>query len=72
MSRVSQMLQTSTGSFSSSFLLAAIMLIVGAGLTFTLKRHPKPAAVPAGAIFEPQLGFTMADGGEKIEKKDKE
>ena len=56
---------------SSSFLLAALILIVGAGLTFTLKTS-KPAAVPAGAIFEPQLGFTMADGGEKIEKKDKE
>ena len=69
MSRVSQMLQTNTGSFSSSFLIAAIMLIVGAGLTFTMKAS-KPATVPAGVIFEPQLGFTMADGGEKIEKKD--
>jgi hypothetical protein len=64
------MLQTNTGSFSSSFLIAAIMLIVGAGLTFSMKAS-KPATVPAGVIFEPQLGFTMADGGEKIEKKDK-
>ncbi|MGD9971877.1 MAG: OFA family MFS transporter [Desulfatirhabdiaceae bacterium] len=69
MSRVSQMLLTNSGSFRSSFLFAAITLIVGAGLTFAIK-SAKPAAIPAGVIFEPHLGFTMADGGEKIEKKD--
>jgi hypothetical protein len=32
--------------------------------------QPKTAKVTAeGVIFQPQLGFTMADGGEKIKKE---
>jgi nitrate/nitrite transporter NarK len=68
MSRVSQMMFTYTGSFNSAFLLAAMMLIVGAGLTFAIK-PARPAVIPSGVIFQPQLGFTMADGGEKIENQ---
>lgn len=68
MSRVSQMMLTTTGSFNSAFILAAMMLIVGAGLTFTIKTSKPAVVIPAGVIFEPHLGFTMADGGEKIEK----
>ena len=38
MGRLSQMLRASTGTFDSSFITAGIMLLVGVGLTFTLKR----------------------------------
>ena len=37
MGRLSQMLQTSSGSYTSSFLTAFGLLIIGAFLTFTLK-----------------------------------
>lgn len=70
LSRTSQMLYTQTGSFTYSFVLAAVLLAIGAGLTLTLKA-PEPATVPEGARFEPQLGLAMADGGEKIDKKKK-
>jgi hypothetical protein len=33
--------------------------------------QPKTAKVTEGVIFQPQLGLTMADGGEKIEKEKK-
>jgi len=68
MSRMSQMIKTTTGSFNSAFILAAILLLIGAVLSLTLK-DPKAVTVPEGAIFEPELGLTMADGGEKIDKK---
>ncbi|MBW2061425.1 MAG: OFA family MFS transporter [Deltaproteobacteria bacterium] len=42
MGRLSQMLKTATGSFDSSFILAGIMLLVGAGLALTLKRRKGP------------------------------
>jgi len=37
MGRLSQMLNAGTGSYSSSFLIAAVLLVIGAGLTLTLK-----------------------------------
>ncbi|MFH1122818.1 MAG: OFA family MFS transporter [Pseudomonadota bacterium] len=37
MGRLSQMLIASTGSYSSSFLTAAVLLVIGAGLTLALK-----------------------------------
>jgi len=69
MSRMSQMLMATTGSYTSSFIIAGIMLCVGAVLTMILQ--PKTARVTEGVIFQPQLGLTMADGGEKIEKEKK-
>lgn len=39
LSRASQMLKVSTGSFSSSFLAAGVLLIVAGGLTFLLKKE---------------------------------
>jgi nitrate/nitrite transporter NarK len=73
MSRVQQTLTATTGSYTSSFLIAAIMLCIGTVLTLMLKA-PKPAtapqSVPEGAVFQPGLGFTMADGGEKIKKEE--
>ncbi len=69
MSRVSQMLVATTGSFASSLLMAAILLSAGTMLTFALKA-PKKVEVPEGAVYGPQLGLTMADGGEKVEKKE--
>jgi nitrate/nitrite transporter NarK len=69
MSRMSQMLMATTGSYTSSFIIAGIMLCVGAVLTMTLQ--PKTAKVTEGVIFQPQLGLTMADGGEKIEQEKK-
>ncbi|MEI6127991.1 MAG: OFA family MFS transporter [Pseudomonadota bacterium] len=67
MSRVQQTLMAATGSFTTSLIIAAILLSAGTVLTLMLK-EPKTAAVPEGVIFQPQLGLTMADGGEKIEK----
>jgi MFS transporter, OFA family, oxalate/formate antiporter len=68
MSRISQMIKTTTGSFTSAFIIAAILLAIGAMLTLRLKA-PKALSVPEGVVFQPQLGLTMADGGEKIDKK---
>lgn len=68
MSRMSQMIKTTTGSFNSAFILAGILLLIGAVLTLALK-DPKAITGPEGAIFVPELGLTMADGGEKIDKK---
>ena len=70
MSRVQQTLTATTGSFSSSLIIAAILLSVGTVLALMLKA-PKTATAPEGFIFQPQLGLTMADGGEKIEKDSK-
>ena len=70
MSRMSQMLMATTGTYTSSFIIAGIMLCVGAVLTMTLQ--PKTAKVTEGVIFQPQLGLTMADGGEKIKKEKNE
>ncbi len=73
MSRMQQMLTASTGSFSTAFIVAAILLILATVLTLTLKAPepilaPKPEEIPEGAILQPTLGLTMADGGEKIKK----
>ena len=70
MSRMSQMLMATTGNYTSSFIIAGIMLCVGAVLTMTLQ--PKTAKVTEGVIFQPQLGLTMADGGEKIKQEKNE
>ncbi|MBU2550972.1 MAG: OFA family MFS transporter [Proteobacteria bacterium] len=42
MGRLSQMLQTATGSYTSSFITAGVMLIIGGALTFALKKRPRP------------------------------
>ncbi len=70
MSRLSQMMMATTGSFSSSFIIAAILLSVATVLTFTLKERGAKVVAPEGIMYQAQLGATMADGGEKI-KKDK-
>jgi MFS family permease len=72
MSRISQMLMITTGSFTSSFIISAIMLSIGAMLALTLRASadvvvPKPVQVPEGAMYQSELGLTMADGGEKID-----
>ncbi len=64
LSKVSQMLNAATGSMTSSFVIAAILLSSSGMLTLTL--GGKEAEVPEGAIFQPGLGLTMADGGEKV------
>jgi OFA family oxalate/formate antiporter-like MFS transporter len=69
MSRLSQMVMATTGSFSSSFMVAGTLLVIGAMFTMTLK--DKAAVEPlADVMYQPVLGATMADGGEKV-KKDK-
>ncbi len=50
MSRLSQMLRASTGSFNSSFLTAGIMLLVGAGLTLVLGTSAAAAKKRAVAV----------------------
>jgi nitrate/nitrite transporter NarK len=66
LSKVSQMLNATTGSMTSSFIIAAILLSISCMLTLTLGREK--AEAPEGAILQPGLGFTMADGGEKVDK----
>jgi nitrate/nitrite transporter NarK len=44
MSRISQMLKADSGSFSSSFIFAGILLVIGAGLTLTLRSAEKDNA----------------------------
>jgi nitrate/nitrite transporter NarK len=64
LSKVSQMLNANTGSMTSSFALAAILLGSSGMLALTLGAKTEEA--PEGAYFHPSLGLTMADGGEKI------
>lgn len=75
LSRVQQMLTSATGSFTSSLLIAAILLAIGTLLVFMVD-SPAPAAArkpaPEGAMFQPNLGLTMADGGEKVEEESKD
>jgi OFA family oxalate/formate antiporter-like MFS transporter len=56
MGRLSQMLQTSTGSYTSSFLTAAVLLVIGTILTFTLKGRKELALSnenePPLAVYE--------------------
>lgn len=66
LSKVSQMMNAATGSMTSSFIIAAILLSISGMLTLTLIE--RKAEAPEGAILQPGLGLTMADGGEKIEK----
>jgi hypothetical protein len=37
MSRISQMLKADSGSFTSSFIFAGVLLVIGAALTLTLR-----------------------------------
>ncbi|MDD2735283.1 MAG: OFA family MFS transporter [Desulfuromonadaceae bacterium] len=68
LSKVSQMLKASTGSMTSSFVIAAILLCTSGMLTLTLgaKKETEKEEGFEGAFFNPGLGLTMADGGEKI------
>ena len=53
MSRLSQMLKASSGGFSSSFVLAGALLIVGAGITLTLRdAEQKQAEAEQGLLKE--------------------
>lgn len=71
MSRLSQMVMASTGSYASSFMVAGTLLVIGAMVTLTLK--PKAVAEPLpDVIYQPLLGATMADGGERIEQQNTE
>lgn len=69
LSKVSAMLKATTGSMTSSFIIAAILLSISGMLTLTLDGKKEEA--PEGAILTPGLGLTMADGGEKVEKDKK-
>ncbi len=70
MSRLYQMIKATTGSSSTSFMVAGTLLVIGAMFTMTLK--PRSAVVPLpGVMYQPVLGATMADGGEKVEKDKK-
>jgi nitrate/nitrite transporter NarK len=70
LSKVSQMLNATTGSMTSSFTIAAILLSMSGMLTLTVGKKEVETA-PEGAIFHPSLGFTMADGGEKVTPEEK-
>lgn len=71
LSRLSQMLSAATGNFNTSFIISAVLLSIGALLTLKIEKTrtvaaPKPAIAPVDSMFHPELGLTMADGGEKI------
>jgi nitrate/nitrite transporter NarK len=66
LSKVSQMLKATTGSMTSSFVIAAILLCISGVLTLTLGAKEEKEEAFEGAFFHPDLGLTMADGGEKI------
>jgi nitrate/nitrite transporter NarK len=68
LSKVSQMLNATTGSMTSSFVIAAILLSTSGMLTLSLagKKVSEKEEGLEGAFFHPDLGLTMADGGEKI------
>jgi nitrate/nitrite transporter NarK len=68
LSKVSQMLNATTGSMTSSFAIATILLSASGMLALTLGTKVEEA--PEGAIFHPSLGLTMADGGEKIKPEE--
>ncbi|MBM4309749.1 MAG: OFA family MFS transporter [Deltaproteobacteria bacterium] len=70
MSRLSQMVMGATGSFSSSFMIAGTLLVIGAMFTMTLKPRAAVAPLP-GVMYQPALGATMADGGEKVKQEKK-
>lgn len=67
LSRVSQMMNALTGSMNSSFILATVLLAISALLTISLIGRTEEEAQAEGVMFQPGLGLTMADGGEKIE-----
>jgi len=69
LSKVSQIMKAATGSMTPSFILAAILLSISGMLTLTLIGRKETA--PEGAILQPGLGLTMADGGEKVEEEKK-
>lgn len=68
LSKVSQAMKAATGSMTSSFIVAAILLCISGMLTITLISKKEESEE---AILQPGLGLTMADGGEKV-KKDKD
>jgi len=70
MSRLSQMVMATTGSYSSSFMVAGTMLVIGAMFTMTLKPKAAKDTLPE-VMYQPVLGATMADGGEKVKKDSK-
>ena len=70
MSRLSQMMMATTGNFSSSFMVAGTLLVIGAMFTMTLKEKTSEEVLP-DVMYQPVLGATMADGGEKVEKDKK-
>jgi MFS transporter, OFA family, oxalate/formate antiporter len=49
MGRMSQMLVAGTGSYSSSFIVAAILLVIGSVLTLALKKEKKTGLKPVAA-----------------------
>jgi nitrate/nitrite transporter NarK len=73
LSKVSQMMKATTGSMTSSFVIAAILLCSSGLLTMTLgsKEEKEKEEAMEGAFFHPGLGLTMADGGEKIRPDEK-
>lgn len=58
MGRLSQMLVARTGSYTSSFVTAAVLLVIGAGLTLALKGRKKVEATVSGK--EPALSMGAA------------
>lgn len=64
LSKVSQMLNATTGSMTSSFVIAAILLTTSGMLSLTI--GTKQEVADEDLMFHPSLGFTMADGGEKV------
>jgi MFS family permease len=67
LSKVSQVLNANTGNMTSSFMIAALLLGTSGVLSLTLGAKSKVTAPEQETYFHPELGLTMADGGEKID-----
>lgn len=68
LSRISQMMKTLTGSMTPSFIIAAALLTISALIAISLIAEKPGKEKDDEMIFQPGLGLTMADGGEKIKK----
>ena len=60
-----------TQSYHMAFMVALIICLIAATLTFFTKA-PETSSVGAGTVaFDPQMGLSMADGGDRIDNKKK-
>ncbi|MEW5725624.1 MAG: OFA family MFS transporter [Thermodesulfobacteriota bacterium] len=72
MGRLSQMLKAATGSFDSSFITAGVLLLIGAGLSLTLKKRPRPVEEKLAPLVARAVILNRAERAGKGQDPDKE